>query len=135
MDNIDLSYNTYPVCPHCGESDQDWWDGLPPKNDGDQWNVACGFCDEKYSVTLNVEATFCTSKKRLVTIPSRENHGGFLRTTVELDWVCPQCGGPRGEVYQAESFGGSRKMICDKWTNPCGHIDWYQDVLKEARRQ
>lgn len=27
----DTDWTEFPVCPHCGTQDQDWWDGLPPK--------------------------------------------------------------------------------------------------------
>ena len=52
--------------------------------------------------------------------------------TVTLRWVCPTCGGPRGQVRPAISYDGSRRLACDGWTNPCGHIDFYADVRAEA---
>lgn len=52
-----------PVCPHCGERDQDWWDGLDDnKNDGDTWDVECPFCDEKYAICMSVSTDFTTAK-------------------------------------------------------------------------
>ena len=35
MPEFDTEWTEFPTCPHCGEVDQDWWDGLPKKNDGD----------------------------------------------------------------------------------------------------
>ena len=69
---------------------------------------------------------------RTVRIPAAEAHGGFHSTTVTLLWECPRCGGPRGEVRPAVSYDGSRRLACDGWTNPCGHIDLYSNVRKEA---
>ena len=66
---------------------------------------------------------------RTVEIPAREEHGGFDRTTVTLPWVCPQCGGPRGDPYRTISYDGSRRLYnADGWRNPCGHIDSYANV-------
>lgn len=39
---IDHEWTEFPVCPKCGDSDQDWWDGIGPKNDGDSWDSECG---------------------------------------------------------------------------------------------
>ncbi len=70
---------------------------------------------------------------RTVEIPTCEEHEGMARTTVTVHWVCPQCGGPRGEPYKKISYDGSRRLYnVDGWRNPCGHIDGYADVRKEA---
>ena len=37
-------------------------------------------------------------------------------------------------VYRTLSFDGSRRLGCDGWHNPCGHVDSYADVRKEASR-
>ncbi len=69
-----------------------------------------------------------------VTIPITRNHEGFtgnLRTFVISD-NCPVCGGPRGQTYSTISYDGSRRLHCDGWKNPCGHVDYYSDVIKEA---
>ena len=56
----------------------------------------------------------------------------YLRT-VEIGDRCAQCGEPRGEIkgyYHCEDdewFSGS------VWTNPCGHLDMYPNVLAEAK--
>ena len=62
MTEQDTDYTTFPTCPSCGESDQDWWDGLPPKNDGDEWEADCSACGTKYKVTMSVDVSFCTSR-------------------------------------------------------------------------
>lgn len=72
--------------------------------------------------------------ERTVQIPSRDDHDGraYLRITVTLAWVCPSCGGPRGDPTRAISYDGSARLACDSWTNPCGHIDFYAAVRSEA---
>jgi hypothetical protein len=69
-----------------------------------------------------------------VQIPGSRDHGGHHLITVTLAWVCPVCGGPRGRVVRAISYDGSRRLACDGWTNPCGHVDLYAAVLKEWQR-
>ena len=32
MVEIDTEGTDHPTCPYCGETYQDWWDGLPAKN-------------------------------------------------------------------------------------------------------
>lgn len=68
-----------------------------------------------------------------VKIPALEMHEGYWASTVTLDWKCPKCGGPRGEPFDTISFDGSRRLHCHGWRNPCGHIDYYNDVRDEAR--
>lgn len=69
---------------------------------------------------------------RSVTIPSCDGHDGLHSVTVSLLWECPQCGGPRGEVVRTISYDGSRRLGCDGWKNPCGHVDLYSSVRREA---
>ncbi len=68
---------------------------------------------------------------RTVRIPGSDDHGGDHLITVTLRWVCPACGDPRGEIRPAISYDGSRRLACDGWTNPCGHIDFYAVVRTE----
>ncbi len=70
---------------------------------------------------------------RTVKIPSAKQHEGFYSVTVRLNWICPVCGNPRGEInHNARSYDGSRVLFCDGWGNPCGHVDYYENVLEEA---
>lgn len=69
--------------------------------------------------------------KRVV-IPACAEHEGFHSITVEVAWICPECGGPRGEVFRTLSYDGSRRLGCDGWHNPCGHKDSYAAVRAEA---
>jgi hypothetical protein len=71
-------------------------------------------------------------ERRIVEIPYLA--GDFYTTRhVVLDWICPVCGGKRGDVYRTLSYDGSLRVNCDGWQNPCGHVDKYPDVLKEAQ--
>ena len=69
---------------------------------------------------------------KTVLIPAGENHQGFLKTSVRLYWVCPECNHPRGEIFPALSFDGSLRLEVDGWINPCGHVDKYSQVRVEA---
>ncbi|WP_143657807.1 hypothetical protein [Embleya scabrispora] len=54
--------------------------------------------------------------------------------TVTIAAVCPQCGGPRGEAQHHRFNADGEWLSCDRWKNPCGHVDMYDAVLVEARR-
>lgn len=69
---------------------------------------------------------------RTVTIPARDQHEGIYSATVSLDWHCPICGEPRGDIFHTRSYDGSRALNCHGWINDCGHIDKYEAVIKEA---
>lgn len=69
---------------------------------------------------------------RTVEIPRLDAHDGLHSVRVSLLWECPRCGGPRGDVFRTISYDGSRRLGCDGWKNPCGHIDFYFDVRREA---
>lgn len=70
--------------------------------------------------------------RKTVTIPACLEHDGTYSVRVTVEWVCPVCGGPRGEVFATVSRDGSRRLPCDGWRNPCGHIDFYSAVRMEA---
>lgn len=67
----------------------------------------------------------------IVTIPARPEHQGTYKITGQIADICPKCGGPRGPVEQGRSYDGSLYMSVDMWRNPCGHIDYYDDVRRE----
>jgi hypothetical protein len=73
-------------------------------------------------------------KIKTVKVPALAHHEGIYAVIVRLRWVCPKCGGPRGEVVNAISFDGSIRLACHGWTNPCGHVDHYEQVREEARK-
>lgn len=71
--------------------------------------------------------------KRTITIPSCREHQGRYSITLSVEWVCPVCGGPRGEPYKTVSYDGSLQLRgVDGWQNPCGHLDTYIDIRQEA---
>lgn len=72
---------------------------------------------------------------RIVTVPLQRDHAGVLSLTVELDWRCPVCGGPRGTPEWGLSYDGSRRLAVHVWTNPCGHVDQYESVRAEAQER
>jgi hypothetical protein len=72
------------------------------------------------------------TEHRAVRIPGCTDHAGHHLITVTLRWVCPTCGGPRGEIRPVISYDGSRRLACDGWTNPCGHLDTYTAARHEA---
>lgn len=74
------------------------------------------------------------SQVRSVTIPRCEMHEGYPgnAVTVRLHWICPVCGGERGEPYDTISFDGSRRLGVTGWVNACGHVDYYNDCRQEA---
>lgn len=86
--------------------------------------------DEKPPQTISSDPTALVTKS--VYIPAVAEHAGFYGVRLTLVWVCPVCGGPRGEPFQTISYGGS--LGADGWRNECGHIDKYSDVQAEAAR-
>ena len=73
-----------------------------------------------------------TSSTMTVTIPASEAHQGFYTVTVTILDTCPKCAQRRGDVFETHSFDGSRRLNVSGWVNPCGHVDKYSAVRKEA---
>lgn len=71
MDELlfDTEWTDFPKCPYCGKEDQDWWDGLEPKEDGDIWDVVCSFCEREYRTTMSVSTHFTTTSIQQETLP------------------------------------------------------------------
>lgn len=86
-----------------------------------------------YSNCNIVEVCFYEKAEiKTVSIPAYEQHEGLNSIDINLRWVCPICGKPRGEIKTGYSYDGSLRLPVDTWKNPCGHIDKYADVRKEA---
>jgi hypothetical protein len=51
---------------------------------------------------------------------------------VEIADTCPACGGPRGEASGYNGCEDGDYYWVNVWSNACGHIDSYPDVLAEA---
>ena len=54
-----------------------------------------------------------------------------ILATIDIADDCPVCGGPRGEPRIARHCEDGEWYSVSQWTNPCGHIDKYADVLNE----
>ena len=74
-------------------------------------------------------------KYMFVKIPLVEQHEGWQSCVkrIRISAFCPKCGAPRGKVFShnMRSYDGSLWVTCDGWKNPCGHVDYYNDVRKE----
>lgn len=53
--------------------------------------------------------------------------------TITISATCPRCGSERGKPQNLNQAEDGAHYSVDVWTNPCGHIDAYVDVVKEAR--
>lgn len=58
--------------------------------------------------------------------------GGPIVRKVVIPAICPQCGGPRGKVRGMNGCDDGDYYHVNVWDNPCGHNDWYHNVLVEA---
>jgi hypothetical protein len=55
--------------------------------------------------------------------------------TVTIAGTCPVCEQPRGVPEKRQFYEDGVSFAVDCWTNPCGHIDRYADVLREGTPQ
>jgi hypothetical protein len=55
--------------------------------------------------------------------------------TITIDAACPRCGGPRGVPTNLNQCDDGANYSVDVWTNPCGHLDVYANVVDEARER
>lgn len=53
--------------------------------------------------------------------------------TVEIADTCPQCGGKRGEPFGMNQCDDGAYYWVQGWHNPCGHVDHYEAVAREAK--
>lgn len=53
-------------------------------------------------------------------------------TTVTISRHCPICGGKRGEPRWHRFHENGDWHSVNVWDNPCGHVDTYDVVLREA---
>jgi hypothetical protein len=51
---------------------------------------------------------------------------------VEISVRCPACGGLRGTPRNLNQCDDGAHYSVDVWDNPCGHVDYYAAVVKEA---
>lgn len=65
---------------------------------------------------------------------SKRDGNGYLEGTqlVNVNWVCPQCGQPRGKIEKGRVIEETQNYTVDTWVNPCGHCDRYTNMQDEA---
>ena len=63
-----------------------------------------------------------------------KSYGPLIFRTVEIADTCPVCGGSRGKRYEHRFCEDGEYYIVDRWDNPCGHSDMYEDVIKEVEK-
>jgi len=51
---------------------------------------------------------------------------------VTISAFCPVCGGRRGEPQGQNLCDDGAFYWVQVWDNPCGHVDQYEAVIKEA---
>jgi hypothetical protein len=51
---------------------------------------------------------------------------------VTLHWICPKCGQPRGDIVPGKRYNQGKALDVDAWENPCGHVDDYTAIRREA---
>lgn len=56
----------------------------------------------------------------------------YYPVVVEISDKCPICGELRGTPYNYHFCEDGEWFDVDRWDNPCGHIDKYANVWKEA---
>lgn len=73
---------------------------------------------------------------RTVRVPNESGpeDGGIPVIPVRVAWVCPTCGEPRGEPTMTTRLHDGAGLQVHTWLNPCGHLDLYEDVIREAAR-
>lgn len=61
-------------------------------------------------------------------------HGPFnpATRTVTVSAYCPQCGGKRGAPQGLNQYDDGVWYWVQVWDSPCGHVDMYGDVAREA---
>lgn len=57
-------------------------------------------------------------------------HYGIITKEIEISDKCPVCDGPRGEPEPHYTYENDCIAWPHVWTNPCGHLDKYSDLLK-----
>ena len=68
-----------------------------------------------------------------VTIVKRSKQGAVISTPlVEIGDNCVECGAKRGEPFGFNFWEDGTSHWCQQWKNPCGHVDYYKNILVEA---
>jgi len=59
---------------------------------------------------------------------------GVEKVDIYISRDCPVCGEPRGVPRPTTFHEFGEHYSVDTWTNACGHVDKYRDLLTECRR-
>jgi len=57
-----------------------------------------------------------------------------MQREVNISKNCPCCDGERGKPKLTRQYDNGDYRYIHTWRNPCGHIDKYSEVLKEASK-
>lgn len=85
------------------------------------------------SSTWHVEPLPVSLVVRVPNHDQQRGDEGVRIETVTIRPTCPRCGGPRGIVRPHSFVKDGARLVCDTWTNSCGHQDTQDAVLAEAR--
>lgn len=66
--------------------------------------------------------------------PGIRGYQGVVVRTVTIPDYCPVCAGPRGNPYRYRFHEDGDWYECDRWENPCGHVDTYEAILRADER-
>lgn len=72
-------------------------------------------------------------RQRMDEIYGTPAFAGIVLRQVTIRSACPVCGELRGEPHQQRFHEWGEFYLADTWTNACGHVDKYTDVLRESR--
>ncbi|MNY85663.1 putative ATP-dependent helicase DinG [compost metagenome] len=72
--------------------------------------------------------------KQVVKVFDRETWQQEQRVyEITVDWVCPECGGPRGDIVEQNFHFNGQDFPHHIWQNPCGHKDSHAAALQQAK--
>ncbi len=60
MSKHETEFTEFPVCPDCGATDKEWWDGV--EEGVESWTASCPYCGYDYEVTIHTSHTFTTTE-------------------------------------------------------------------------
>jgi hypothetical protein len=66
--------------------------------------------------------------------PEDNYHYGPYLKRITISAFCPKCGQRRGEPVLRPYYEDGESYDVHNWTNPCGHLDLYAEVIEEAER-
>lgn len=66
-----------------------------------------------------------------VTIRDTRYHWHPVLITLTIPDHCTKCGGPRGTTNRTRQCLDGEFYYVDTWTNPCGHIEKYHDLIAD----